>query len=147
MAPQHEEADFVAPSTSGAGTFLKTTPNASVRAASIHNTELGDENDAENISYRVYGDLGRDWPWEDIMERKGLVRTVLSMDPLAVDHSLEELENQRKFSTKTLTECLWGRPGAGYGEGEDVPILCSPGGWTKTTQAPREPSSVRVLYR
>jgi hypothetical protein len=130
-----------------------------VRAASIHNTELGDENDAENISYRVYGDLGRDWPWEDIMERKGLVRTVLSMNPLAVDHSLEELENQRKFSTKILTECLWGRPGAGYGDGEftnptqeldmRVRVVHRDGDrdFAKPTQELREPSSVRVLYR
>jgi hypothetical protein len=142
MAPQHEKADFVnpaanpaanpAPSTSGASTFLKTTPNASVPAASIHNTELGDENDAKNIPYRVYGDLGRDCPWEDIMERKGLVRTILSMKPLAAGDSLEkleELEKQRKFSTKILTECLWGLGGGSR---------CDPS---------REPSSVRLLYR
>jgi hypothetical protein len=125
MTSQHEGAGSVNPaanpasSTSGAGTYLETIPNASVRAASIHNAELGDENDAENISYRVYGIPGYDLGWEDNMEKKGLVHTVLSMDPLEVDNSLAELENQRKFSTKTFTECLRGRLGAEFGSKED----------------------------
>ena len=128
MAPQHEEAGSVkpaanpAPSTSGAGTYPKTAPNASVRAASIHNAEQGDESDAENISYTVYGNLDPhlDWgdyrlSWESYTERKGLVHTILSKNTLEMDGSLAELENQGKFSTKIFTECLSGRPEAEFG--------------------------------
>ena len=116
MAPQYQEAGSVNPAA-GAGTYLKTTPNTSVRAASIHNAEQGDENDAENISYTVYGNLDDppSWGdyhlgWEDYTERKGLVRTILSKNALEMDDSLAELENQRKISTKIFTECLRGRP-------------------------------------
>jgi hypothetical protein len=136
MAPQHEEAGSVnhaanpAPSTSGAGTYLKATPNASVRAASIHNAELGAENNAENISYWVYGDWGRKF----YKERKELLRTILSMNTVEVDLFLAELQNQGKFSTTIFTECLRACLGvAKFSRKEDLGRV--------------EPSSVRVLYR
>jgi hypothetical protein len=103
MTPQHKGEGSVNPisnpasSTSGAGICLKMTPNASVRAASIH------ENDDSNVPYRVYGsyDLG----WEDITERKGLVSTILSMKTSEVE---EFLEQQSVPPIKTFTECLSG---------------------------------------
>jgi hypothetical protein len=105
MTLQHEGEGSLNPeaspacSTSGAGSCLKTTPNAPVRAASIH------KNDDANVSYRVYGsyDLG----WEGKME-KDLVRTILSMKVSEVKEFLAALEKHCSPTIKTLTECLKG---------------------------------------
>jgi hypothetical protein len=114
MTPQHEGEGSVNPaanlasSTAGSGTSLKMTPNAFVRAASIHNAELGGGNDDKKISYRVYGDY--DLGWEDNMEKKELVRTILSMKVSEVKDFLAVLEKQREPTIKTFTECLRGLP-------------------------------------
>ena len=105
MTPQHKGEGSVNPisnpasSTSGAGICLKMTPNASVRAASIH------ENDDSNVPYRVYTIQSYNLCWEDIIERKGLVSTILSMKTSEVE---EFLEQQSEPPIKTFTECLSG---------------------------------------
>jgi hypothetical protein len=75
-----------------------------MHVALMHDTEPGDKNHPKIISYGIYGGPG----WEGGMERKEDC-TILDINMLERDKSLTKLENQRKFSTMTFAECLWGR--------------------------------------
>jgi len=138
MAEQHEGGGSL-------NSVANPAPSASsVRAAAIRNSELGDENDAEHISYTFYGghnqalsvnvESSYDSDCGDYMEKKEHVYTILCKEISEVDHYLAELEKLGKLRTKTFTECLRSRLGPELNSQKDPGYV-------------DDPRRVRVLYR